>query len=161
MKDKIKILSNHVINQIAAGEVIQRPSSVAKELLENSIDAGSIKIHLIIKNSGKSLIKVIDDGSGMSKEDAKLCFEKHATSKIQNISDVSNILTMGFRGEALASIASVSEVEMKTKKSDESIGTQVFIENSKINNTTETACNNGTSIAVKNLFFNIPARKNF
>ena len=161
MKDKIKILSNHVINQIAAGEVIQRPSSVAKELLENSIDAGSKKIHLIIKNSGKNLIKVIDDGSGMSKEDAKLCFEKHATSKIQNINDVSNILTMGFRGEALASIASVSEVEMKTKKSNESIGTQVFIENSKINNITETACNNGTSIAVKNLFFNIPARKNF
>ena len=161
MKDKIKILSNHVINQIAAGEVIQRPSSVAKELLENSIDAGSKNIHLIIKNSGKNLIKVIDDGSGMSKEDAKLCFEKHATSKIQNINDISNILTMGFRGEALASIASVSEVEMKTKKFDESIGTQVFIENSKINKITETACNNGTSIAVKNLFFNIPARKNF
>lgn len=161
MKDKIKILSNHVINQIAAGEVIQRPSSVAKELLENSIDAGSKNIHLIIKNSGKKLIKVIDDGSGMSKEDAKLCFEKHATSKIQNINDISNILTMGFRGEALASIASVSKVEMKTKKSDESIGTQVFIENSKINKITETACNNGTSITVKNLFFNIPARKNF
>ena len=132
-----------------------------KELLENSIDAGSKNIHLIIKNSGKKLIKVIDDGSGMSKEDAKLCFEKHATSKIKNINDISNILTMGFRGEALASIASVSKVEMKTKKSDESIGTQVFIENSKINKITETACNNGTSITVKNLFFNIPARKNF
>ena len=161
MKNTIKILEENVINQIAAGEVIQRPASVLKELLENSIDAEANNIHIIIKNSGKKLIQIIDDGIGMNTNDAKLCFIKHATSKIESTNDINNISTMGFRGEALASIASVAEVELKTKTKLEEIGNLINIDNSKINNITQTACTTGTSLSVKNLFFNIPARKNF
>ena len=161
MKQTIQILNDNVINQIAAGEVIQRPSSIIKELLENSIDAQANNIHIIIKKSGKGLIQIIDNGIGMNIQDAKVCFIKHATSKIESTEDITKISTMGFRGEALASIASVAEVELKTKTQDEEIGTLISIDNSKINKITQTACKRGTSIIVKNLFFNIPARKNF
>lgn len=161
MKQTIQILKDNVINQIAAGEVIQRPSSIIKELLENSIDAQANNIHIIIKKSGKGLIQIIDNGIGMNIQDAKVCFIKHATSKIESTDDITKISTMGFRGEALASIASVAEVELKTKTQDEEIGTLICIDNSKINKITQTACKRGTSIIVKNLFFNIPARKNF
>ena len=161
MKQTIQILNDNVINQIAAGEVIQRPSSIIKELLENSIDAQANNIHVIIKKSGKGLIQIIDNGIGMNIQDAKVCFIKHATSKIESTEDITKISTMGFRGEALASIASVAEVELKTKTQDEEIGTLISIDNSKINKITQTACKRGTSIIVKNLFFNIPARKNF
>lgn len=161
MKQTIQILNDNVINQIAAGEVIQRPSSIIKELLENSIDAQANNIHIIIKKSGKGLIQIIDNGIGMNIQDAKVCFIKHATSKIESTEDITKISSMGFRGEALASIASVAEVELKTKTQDEEIGTLISIDNSKINKITQTACKRGTSIIVKNLFFNIPARKNF
>ena len=161
MKKTINILSENVINQIAAGEVIQRPASVIKELLENAIDANAENIHIIIKDAGKKLIKIIDDGHGMNEEDAKLCFHKHATSKIKKTEDILKIDTMGFRGEALASIASVSEVELKTKTNKESTGTIIHIDNSEVKKTSLTSTKKGTSISVKNLFFNIPARKNF
>ena len=161
MKRKINILPNNVINQIAAGEVIQRPASVVKELLENSIDAQANNIQIIIQNAGKTLIQIIDDGYGMNKIDAEMCFEKHATSKIQKTEDIMKISTMGFRGEALGSIASVSEVELKTKTKSEKSGTGIIIDNSKIKKITETPTKTGTSISVKNLFFNIPARKKF
>jgi len=161
VKSTINILSDHVINQIAAGEVIKRPSSIVKELLENSIDAQSKNIQIIIENAGKKLIQIIDDGQGMNKQDAEICFNKHATSKIQSIEDIGNILTMGFRGEALASIASISEVELKTKTIDEELGTMINIDNSIIKKNNPTSINKGTSISVKNLFFNIPARKKF
>ena len=133
MKQTIQILKDNVINQIAAGEVIQRPSSIIKELLENSIDAQANNIHIIIKKSGKGLIQIIDNGIGMNIQDAKVCFIKHATSKIESTDDITKISTMGFRGEALASIASVAEVELKTKTQDEEIGTLICIDNSKIN----------------------------
>ena len=161
MKRKINILPNNVINQIAAGEVIQRPASVVKELLENSIDAQANNIQIIIQNAGKTLIQIIDDGYGMNKIDAEMCFEKHATSKIQKTEDIMKISTMGFRGEALGSIASVSQVELKTKTKSEKSGTGIIIDNSKIKKITETPTKTGTSISVKNLFFNIPARKKF
>ncbi|MAZ57808.1 MAG: DNA mismatch repair protein MutL [Flavobacteriales bacterium] len=161
MKKKINILSSNVINQIAAGEVIQRPASVVKELLENSIDAKSKNIQIIIKNAGKTFIQVIDDGQGMNKEDAKICFKKHSTSKITKTEDILQISTMGFRGEALASIASVSEVELKTKTNNETSGTIIHVDNSKIKKVSTVATKTGTSLSVKNLFFNIPARKNF
>ena len=161
MNKTINILSENVINQIAAGEVIQRPASVIKELLENAIDADAQNIHVIIKDAGKKLIQIIDDGHGMNEEDAKLCFHKHATSKIKNTEDILKINTMGFRGEALASIASVSEVELKTKTIKQSTGTIIHINNSEIKKASLIATKKGTSISVKNLFFNIPARKNF
>tara|TARA_B100002052_G_scaffold289940_1_gene307911 strand:+ start:393 stop:2135 length:1743 start_codon:yes stop_codon:yes gene_type:complete len=161
LNNQINILSSNVINQIAAGEVIQRPASVVKELLENSIDAKCKNIQIIIKNAGKTLIQVIDDGQGMNKEDAKICFEKHSTSKITKTEDILQISTMGFRGEALASIASVSEVKLKTKTQQEKSGTIIQIDNSKIKKVSTVATKTGTSISVKNLFFNIPARKNF
>lgn len=161
MKQTINILSNNVINQIAAGEVIQRPASVVKELIENAIDAQAENIHIIIKNSGKSFIQIIDDGKGMTKKDAEICFLKHTTSKIKSIDDIMEISTMGFRGEALASIASVSEVELKTKTEEDESGTVIHIDNSKIKKISKTAVNKGTSIIVKNMFFNIPARKKF
>lgn len=161
MKSIINILSPEVINQIAAGEVIQRPASVIKELIENSIDAKSQSIEIIIENAGKKLIKIIDDGSGMSEQDAKICFQKHSTSKITSTEDIMQILTMGFRGEALSSIASIADVELQTKTKFEDIGTIIHIDNSNIKNIKKTASNTGTSISVKNLFFNIPARKNF
>ena len=161
MKSIINILSPEVINQIAAGEVIQRPASVIKELIENSIDAKSQSIEIIIENAGKKLIKIIDDGSGMSEQDATICFQKHSTSKITSTEDIMQILTMGFRGEALSSIASIADVELQTKTKSEDIGTIIHIDNSNIKNIKKTASQKGTSISVKNLFFNIPARKNF
>lgn len=161
MANKIKLLPDALANQIAAGEVIQRPASAVKELLENAIDAGSSHIKLIIKDAGKTLIQVIDNGCGMNETDARMSFEKHATSKIQNIEDLFAIRTKGFRGEALASMAAVAQVEMKTRTAQNKIGTCINIEGSKI--VSQEACQHeiGSSIAIKNLFFNIPARRNF
>ena len=161
MSDIIQLLPDHVANQIAAGEVVQRPASVVKELLENALDAGSESIQLIVKEAGKILIQVIDDGKGMSVTDARLSFERHATSKIKSAEDLFAINTKGFRGEALASIAAVSHVEMKTKQTQDEVGTYIKIEGSEI--TTQDVCvtPKGTSISVKNLFYNIPARRNF
>lgn len=161
MPDKILLLPDNIANQIAAGEVIQRPASAVKELLENAVDAGATEIKLIINDAGKSLIQVIDNGSGMSETDARMCFERHATSKIQTIEDLFHIRTMGFRGEALASIAAVAQVELKTKKADEETGIYIEVENSVVKKQEPVAVPNGTSIAMKNLFFNVPARRNF
>ena len=161
MSDVIKLLPDHVINQIAAGEVIQRPASAVKELLENAVDAGSTKIKLIIKDAGKTLIRVIDNGCGMSDTDARLCFEKHATSKITTADDIFSVTTKGFRGEALASIAAISTVELKTKTAENEAGTLVEIEHSKFQRQEPCQCETGTSISIKNLFFNVPARKTF
>lgn len=161
MSDIIKLLPDHIANQIAAGEVVQRPASVVKELMENSIDAGAKNVRLIIKDAGKTLIQVVDDGIGMSDTDARMCFERHATSKIRLAEDLFSIRTKGFRGEAMASIAAVAQVEMRTKKHHEELGTKIDISGSKIlvQEPCQTAA--GTSIAVKNLFYNIPARRNF
>jgi DNA mismatch repair protein MutL len=161
MSDIIKLLPEHVANQIAAGEVIQRPASVVKELLENAIDAGGTDITLLIKEGGKTLIQVIDNGKGMSASDARMCWERHATSKISAAEDIFNIRTMGFRGEALASIASVAQVELKTKREEDKVGTLIQIEGSEVKKQESVAGNTGTSITVKNLFYNIPARRNF
>lgn len=161
MPDKILLLPDNIANQIAAGEVIQRPASAVKELLENAVDAGATEIKLIIADAGKSLIQVIDNGSGMSETDARMCFERHATSKITTIEDLFHIKTMGFRGEALASIAAVAQVELKTKKADEETGIYIEVENSVVQKQEPVAAPNGTSIAMKNLFFNVPARRNF
>lgn len=161
MSDIIRLLPDSIANQIAAGEVVQRPASVVKELLENSIDAGSTRIQLIVKDAGKQLIQVIDNGIGMSATDARMSFERHATSKIRQSEDLFNIKTFGFRGEAMASIAAVAQVEMKTKKSGEELGTLLKIEGSEVKLQESTACEKGTSISVKNLFFNVPARRNF
>lgn len=161
MSDIIQLLPDHVANQIAAGEVVQRPASVVKELLENAIDANAHSIKLIIKDAGKILVQVIDDGLGMSTTDARLSFERHATSKIKKAEDLFNLHTNGFRGEALASIAAVAHVELKTKQENQEVGTLLKIEGSKIVTQEVTATNKGTSVAVKNLFFNIPARRNF
>lgn len=161
MPDIIQLLPDNIANQIAAGEVIQRPASAVKELLENAVDAGATEVKLIVNDAGKALIQVIDNGRGMSEMDARMCFERHATSKISNIEDLFRIRTMGFRGEALASIAAVAQVELKTKKADAEFGTYIEIENSQVKKQEPVAANNGTSIAMKNLFFNIPARRNF
>ncbi len=161
MSDLIQLLPDHIANQIAAGEVVQRPASVIKEMLENSIDAGATKIDLIIKDAGRTLIQVIDNGQGMSPTDARMSFERHATSKLRKADDLFAITTMGFRGEALASIAAVAQVELKTKREDSELGTQIIIEGSEVKDQSPCACSTGTSIAVKNLFFNIPARRNF
>ncbi|MCY4778447.1 DNA mismatch repair endonuclease MutL [Sphingobacterium sp. UT-1RO-CII-1] len=161
MSDIIQLLPDAVANQIAAGEVVQRPASAVKELIENSIDAGADKIMLIIKDAGKSLIQVIDNGCGMSATDARLCFERHATSKIRKADDLFSIRSMGFRGEALASIAAIAQVELKTRKTEEELGTVINIEGSKIVSQAPDALPIGTSIAIKNLFYNIPARRNF
>ncbi|WP_126972518.1 DNA mismatch repair endonuclease MutL [Gynurincola endophyticus] len=161
MSNTIHLLPDNIANQIAAGEVIQRPSSAVKELLENAVDAGATEIKLIIQDAGKALIQVIDNGKGMSEADARLCFERHATSKIQQIEDLFNIKTMGFRGEALASIAAVAQVELKSKTAGAEHGVLIEVENSKIIHEEPVAMNTGTSIAMKNLFFNIPARRNF
>lgn len=161
MSDVIKLLPEHVANQIAAGEVIQRPASVVKELLDNAIDAGSTSIQLIIREGGKLWIQVIDNGKGMSPTDARMCWERHATSKISQTEDIYQIKTMGFRGEALASIASVAQVELKTKTEQDTIGTVIFIEASEVKKQESVAATTGTSITVKNLFYNIPARRNF
>jgi DNA mismatch repair protein MutL len=159
--DKIVQLPDNIANQIAAGEVIQRPASAVKELLENAIDAGATEIRLILVDAGKSLIQVVDNGSGMSETDARMCFERHATSKIRSIDDLFRIKTMGFRGEALASIAAVAQVELKTKREDDEAGTLIEVENSQVRKQELIAMTRGTSIAMKNLFFNVPARRNF
>ncbi len=161
MADIIKLLPDTLANQIAAGEVVQRPASVVKELLENAIDAGATKISLIIKDGGKTWIQVIDNGAGMSETDARLCFERHATSKLKVVEDLFNIQTMGFRGEALASIAAVAQVELKTKREEDTLGTRILIENSTVVLQEPCQAPKGTQIIVKNLFFNVPARKNF
>ncbi len=161
MPDKILLLPDNIANQIAAGEVIQRPASAVKELLENAVDAGATEIKLIIQDAGKALIQVIDNGNGMSETDARMCFERHATSKIQTIDDLFHIRTMGFRGEALASIAAVAQVELKTKRKEDDAGTYIEVENSVVKKQEPVAVPEGTSIAMKNLFFNVPARRNF
>ena len=161
MPDIIHLLPDAVANQIAAGEVIQRPASAVKELMENSIDADSLNVHLIIRDAGKSLIQVIDDGKGMSETDARMCFEKHATSKIQAIDELFTIQTNGFRGEALASLAAISMVELQTRLHDQDIGTQLIIEGSTFKTQEPIACTIGTKISIKNLFFNVPARRQF
>ncbi len=161
MPDTILLLPDNIANQIAAGEVIQRPASAVKELLENAVDAGATEIKLIVNDAGKALIQVIDNGRGMSETDARMCFERHATSKIQTIEDLFTIRTMGFRGEALASIAAVAQVELKTKRAEEEAGTYIEIENSAVLKQEPIAAATGTSIAMKNLFFNVPARRNF
>jgi DNA mismatch repair protein MutL len=161
MPDIIQLLPDSVANQIAAGEVVQRPASAVKELIENAIDSGADKIQLIIKDAGKSLIQVIDNGCGMSITDARMCFERHATSKIRKAEDLFAIRTMGFRGEAMASIAAISQVELKTKRHEDELGTYIQIEGSEVINQEPVSCPSGTSICIKNLFYNTPARRNF
>lgn len=161
MTDIIKLLPETVANQIAAGEVIQRPASAVKELLENAVDAGSTSIELFIKESGKTLIRIVDNGSGMTASDARLSFARHATSKINSADDLFSIRTKGFRGEALASIAAIAQVEMKSMKAGEEIGTQIEIEGNEFKDQRPVGMQAGTSISVKNLFFNVPARRNF
>ena len=161
MPDIIKLLPDSVANQIAAGEVVQRPASAVKELLENALDAGADKIQLIIKDAGKLLIQVTDNGCGMSATDARMCFERHATSKINKAEDLFAIRTMGFRGEAMASIAAIAQVELKTKRYEDELGTLIQIEASELINQEVCSGNSGTTISVKNLFYNIPARRNF
>lgn len=161
MTDIIRLLPDSVANQIAAGEVIQRPASAVKEMLENSVDAGATDIRLILKDAGKSLIQVIDNGCGMSSSDARLCFERHATSKISSADDLFAIRTLGFRGEALTSIAAIAQIELKTRLHDQELGSCVIIEGSVVKEQTPCNCPAGTSISVKNLFFNVPARRNF
>jgi DNA mismatch repair protein MutL len=159
--DIIQLLPDNIANQIAAGEVIQRPASAVKELLENSVDAGATEIKLIVTEAGKNLIQVVDNGKGMSGTDARMSFERHATSKISNIEDLFRIRTMGFRGEALASIAAVAQVEMKTRKAEDELGTFLELENSIVKKQEPCATSIGTNICMKNLFFNVPARRNF
>ncbi|HWK02369.1 MAG TPA: DNA mismatch repair endonuclease MutL [Puia sp.] len=161
MPDIIQLLPDNIANQIAAGEVIQRPASAVKELLENAVDSGATEIKLIVAEAGKSLIQVIDNGKGMSETDARMAFERHATSKIKNIDDLFHIRTMGFRGEALASIAAVSQVSLKTRRAEDETGTSIEVENSTVLSQEPVACPAGSNIAMKNLFFNVPARRNF
>jgi DNA mismatch repair protein MutL len=161
MSDIIQLLPDSVANQIAAGEVVQRPASAVKELMENAIDAGADKIQLIVKDAGKSLIQVIDNGCGMSLTDARMSFERHATSKIKKAEDLFAIRTMGFRGEAMASIAAIAQVELKTRRHEDELGTCIIIEGSEVISQEACSANTGTSISVKNLFYNIPARRNF
>ncbi|MGB0137270.1 MAG: DNA mismatch repair endonuclease MutL [Flavobacteriales bacterium] len=161
MSDIIALLPDAVANQIAAGEVVQRPASAVKEMLENAVDAGATDIRLVIKDAGKTLIQVIDNGCGMSRTDASLSFERHATSKIKDADDLFRIRTKGFRGEALASIAAVAQVELKTRLHDQELGTHIKIAGSQIEITTDCQTQPGTSLAVKNLYFNVPARRNF
>lgn len=161
MSDIIQLLPDNIANQIAAGEVIQRPASAVKELLENAADAGATEVKLVINDAGKALIQVIDNGKGMSVTDARMAFERHATSKIRAIEDLFRIKTMGFRGEALASIAAVAQVELKTRRPEDELGTFMEIENSQVLKQEACACAAGTNICMKNLFFNVPARRNF
>jgi len=161
MAHLIRLLPDTLANQIAAGEVVQRPASVVKELLENAIDAGSTEIKMVIKDAGKKLIQVIDNGRGMSEVDARMSFEKHATSKIKTAEDLFNIQTMGFRGEALASIAAIAQLEMETCQQEDTVGTRIVIEGAQIKTQEAVATSKGTQIGVKNLFFNVPARRNF
>jgi DNA mismatch repair protein MutL len=159
--DIIQLLPDNIANQIAAGEVIQRPASAVKELLENAADAGATEIRLFVTDAGKAQVQVIDNGKGMSETDARMAFERHATSKIRNIEDLFRIKTMGFRGEALASVAAVAQVELKTRREEDELGTYIEIENSQVVKQELCACSVGTSISMKNLFFNVPARRNF
>ncbi|HEY0040618.1 MAG TPA: DNA mismatch repair endonuclease MutL, partial [Flavisolibacter sp.] len=161
MADRIQLLPDNIANQIAAGEVIQRPASAVKELLENAVDAGATEIKLFVNDAGKALLQVVDNGSGMSETDARMAFERHATSKIRNIDDLFHIRTMGFRGEALASIAAVAQVELRTRRAEDEVGTCIEIENSFVKKQSPVATPVGTSICMKNLFFNVPARRNF
>jgi len=161
MSDIIQLLPDHVANQIAAGEVVQRPASIVKELLENAIDADATKIELIIRDAGKNLIQVVDDGKGMSETDARMAFERHATSKIKGTEDIFKIATKGFRGEALASIAAVSQVELRTKQKDTSIGTNIYIEGGVFQFQDPIQTADGSNFLVKNLFYNVPARRKF
>ncbi|MFN0014146.1 MAG: DNA mismatch repair endonuclease MutL [Saprospiraceae bacterium] len=161
MTNVIQLLPENVANQIAAGEVVQRPSSVVKELMENAIDAGATHIKLILRDAGKTLVQVVDDGCGMSETDARMCFERHATSKIREARDLFEIRTMGFRGEAMASIAAVAQVEMRTRRAVDELGTRVVVEDSAVKIHEPCQAPSGTSISVKNLFFNVPARRNF
>lgn len=161
MPDIIQLLPDSIANQIAAGEVVQRPASAVKELMENSLDAGATAIKLIVKEAGKVLIQVIDNGIGMSETDARMSLERHATSKIRTADDLFRLRTMGFRGEALASIAAVSQFELKTRQASQDLGTQILVEASEVKSQGPVACEKGTSISVKNLFYNIPARRNF
>ena len=161
MSDIIQLLPDSIANQIAAGEVVQRPASAVKELLENALDAGSTNIKLIVKDAGKTLIQTIDNGSGMSETDARMSFERHATSKIKKADDLFAIRTMGFRGEALASIAAIAQVELKTKQIGKDVGVKIEIEGSELKNQEACNCPEGSSLSVKNLFYNVPARRNF
>ncbi len=161
MSDIIQLLPDHIANQIAAGEVVQRPASVVKELMENAIDANATEIEVIIKDSGRTLIQVVDNGKGMSETDARMSFERHATSKLRKADDLFNIRTMGFRGEALASIAAIAHVELKSATPNAITGTKILLEGSKIIDQSPCSCPVGTSISVKNLFYNVPARRNF
>jgi len=161
MTDIIQLLPDSVANQIAAGEVILRPASAVKELLENAIDSGASEINLIVKDAGKTLIHVVDNGGGMTERDARMSFERHATSKIRQANDLFAIRTLGFRGEALASIAAIAQVEMKTRRVEDELGTHVEVEGSRVKNQSNCSCPAGTSVQVKNLFFNVPARRSF
>lgn len=161
MSDIIQLLPDYVANQIAAGEVVQRPASVVKELLENAIDAKATKVELIIRDAGKNLIQVVDNGIGMSETDARMAFERHATSKIRTTEDIFNIATKGFRGEALASIAAVAQVELKTKKEENEVGTNIYIEGGELQFQEPIQTANGSNFLVKNLFYNVPARRKF
>ncbi len=161
MIDVIKLLPDSVANQIAAGEVIQRPASAVKELMENALDAGATQIDLVVKDAGKTMIMVVDNGCGMSETDARLCFERHATSKISKAEDLFNIRTMGFRGEALASIAAIAQVELKTRRKEDEVGVKIVNEGSVVKEQTLVPMQPGTTFTVKNLFFNVPARRNF
>ena len=161
MSDIIQLLPDSVANQIAAGEVVQRPASAVKELMENALDAGSTSIKLIVKDAGKTLIQIIDNGCGMSETDARMSFERHATSKIRKAEDFFAIRTMGFRGEALASIAAIAQVELKTRRIGDDVGVKIDIEGSELKSQEACSCPEGTSISVKNLFYNVPARRNF
>lgn len=157
----IQLLPDSIANQIAAGEVVQRPASALKELMENSVDAGATHIKVIIKDAGKSLVQVIDNGSGMNETDARMSLERHATSKIRKAEDLFSLKTMGFRGEAIASIAAVSQVEIKTRMEEQELGTAIEVAASEILTQEPVSCSKGTSISVRNLFYNIPARRNF
>lgn len=161
MSDVIQLLPDSVANQIAAGEVILRPSSVIKELMENAVDAGATQIQILISDGGKNLIRIIDNGCGMSETDARLCFERYATSKLRKPEDLYAIRTMGFRGEAMASVAAVAQVELKTKREEDETGSCIIIEGSEFKSQESCVTSNGTSISVKNIFFNVPARRNF
>ena len=161
MSDIIRLLPDSVANQIAAGEVIQRPASVIKELVENAIDAGARHIDVLVVDAGKTSIQVIDDGKGMSETDARLSFERHATSKIREAADLFALHTMGFRGEALASIAAVAQVELRTRMEEEELGTMLTVAGSKVENQEAVSCPKGSSFNVKNLLCNVPSRLNY
>ena len=161
MSDLIRLLPEHIANQIAAGEVIQRPASVVKEMMENAIDAGADKIHVVIKDAGRTLIRIVDNGNGMSPNDAVMCFDRHATSKVSSADDLFTLTTKGFRGEALASVAAIAHVSMQTRREEDETGRSIVVEGTKIKSNDACVCPLGTTFDVKNLFFNVPARRNF